>query len=163
MTKSIPKVSNYIASHTTYFLKSISHHERIYTLVADKHGRVIYPYKPIKIIRNTCKLHGSTYQASQLQAKQFFGKNKHKLPILISYDFGDPCIFFPLFSPSSPHNIWIAFQSIVNIVEHKEETIVTFIDGSEEYLPLHCKSFNHQYVRASMFYKHLILKRNSTL
>ncbi|MEK4424151.1 competence protein ComK [Solibacillus sp. FSL K6-1523] len=163
MLKNLPQVSNYIASNSTYFLKSISHREKTYTLVSDKHGKVIYPNKPLKIIRSTCRLHGSSYQASQYQAKQFFGKSKHKLPIMIAYDFGDPCVLFPLFSPNSLQNIWISFQSIINIVEHNDETIVTFLDGSEERLPLHCKSFNHQYVRASMFYKHLILKRNSTL
>lgn len=163
MTKNLHQISNYIASNSTFCLISHPHRSKVHTIISDKHGKVIYPNKPLKIIRNTCRLHGSSYEASNYNAKLFFGKSKHKLPIMVAYDFGDPCILFPLFSPHSSQNIWISLHAIVNINELGNETIVTFIDGSEERLPIHMKSFNHQYVRAAMYYKHLITKRNSKL
>ena len=160
MYKNLSPVTNYVITNSTFMLKSFAHRNRIQTLISDKHGKVTFANKPLKIIRSTCRLHGSSFEASKYQAKQFFGKNKNKLPIMVAYDFGDPCILFPLFSPLSPQNIWISLHAIANIKAKDSETIVTFIDGSEEILPLHIKSFNHQYVRASMYYKHILLTRN---
>ncbi len=163
MIKNLHQISSYIVTNSTFYLKSYEHRNKIYTLISDKHSKMTYANKPLKIIRSTCRLHGSSFEASKYQAKQFFGKSKHKLPIMVAYDFGDPCILFPLFSPHSPQNIWISLHAIANITGNGSETILTFIDGSEESFPLHIKSFNHQYVRASMYYKYLILKRNKTL
>lgn len=163
MIKNLHQVTSYIVTNSTFCLRSYEHRGKIHTLIADKHGTVTYNNKPLKIIRSTCRLHGSSYEASKYQAKQFFGKNKHKLPIMVAYDFGDPCILFPLFSPYSSQNIWISLHAIANITAKGTETVVIFIDGSEESFPIHMKSFNHQYVRATMYYKDLILKRNAKL
>ncbi|MGN7478805.1 competence protein ComK [Solibacillus silvestris] len=163
MSSNFPENSNYIISNSTFCLSSYEHRDKIYTLILDKYGKATSPYKPLKLIRDTCRLHGSSYDASKYQARRFFGNSKHKLPIMVAYDFGDPCILFPLFSPHSSQNIWIALNSIINISENGDKTIVTFIDGTELCLAIHMKSFNQQYVRAAMFYKHLLLQRNATL
>ena len=163
MTSNIPQNSNYIISNSTFCLSSYQYRDKIHTIILDKYGKVTAPYKPLKLVRNTCRLHGSSYEASKYQARRFFGENKHKLPVMVAYDFGEPCILFPLFSPYSPQNIWIALNSIINISEAGDKTRVTFLDGTEIHFAIHMKSFNQQYVRAAMFYKHLILNRHATL
>ena len=163
MSQNLHHVSNYVITNSTYCLKSHPHRGKIHTIISDKHGKVVYANRPLKLVRHTCRLHGSSYEAAKYHAAQFYGKNKHKLPIMAAYDFGDPCILFPLYSPHSQQNIWISLHAISNIVEHENETIVTFLNGSVERLPVHMKTFNHQYVRAAMYYKYIISKRNSSL
>lgn len=153
-------VTSYFASSTTFMLSSFTTNGKVHTLIHDKQGTVMFAQKPLKIIRSTCRAHGTTLQGAQMMAKLFFGDSRHKLPIMLSMDYGNPCVFFPLFSPHSSSNIWVNLQSIININERGEETIVTLTDMTEIVLPIHCKSFNQQYVRAMMYYKHIILNRN---
>ena len=104
MTKNLPLLTNYIISNSTYCLISYAHRDKVYSKILDKHGTVTSPFKPLKIIRSTCRLHGTSYEASKHLAKQFFGDSKHKLPIMVAYDFGDPCILFPPRIPSDPQS-----------------------------------------------------------
>ncbi len=53
----------------------------------------------------------------------FFG-NQHKLPIVVAYDFGFPCIFLPTYSPNSIHNTWIGLHAISNIIQSENGCIV---------------------------------------
>ena len=163
MISNVQENSNYIISNATFCLTSYQHRDKVYSLILDKFGETTSPAKPLNLIRNTCRLHGSSYDASIYQAKQFFGDSKHKLPVMVAYDFGDPCILFPLYSPYSTQNIWIALNPIINIRQHSDQTILTFIDETELCLNVHMKSFNQQYVRAAMFYKHLLIRRRAAL
>lgn len=163
MISNLTQNSNYIISNSTFCLTSYQHRDKIHTAILDKYGKTTSPYKPLRLIRNTCRLHGSSYDASKYQARRFFGDNKHKLPIMVAYDFGDPCILFPLYSPYSHQNIWISLNSIINISESGDKTLVTFMDGTEISLAINMKSFNQQYVRAAMYYKYLLLQRNAIL
>lgn len=163
MTRNLQENSNYIISNSTFCLASYQYRDKVHTSILDKFGETTFPAKPLKIIRNTCRLHGSSYDASIYQAKQFFGENKHKLPIMVAYDFSDPCILFPLYSPYSTQNIWIALNPIINIREQSDQTVLTFIDETELCLNIHMKTFNQQYVRAAMFYKHLLIQRRAVL
>lgn len=163
MISNVHENQNYIISNSTFCITSYQHRNKVHSLILDKFGRTTSPAKPLKLIRNTCRLHGSSYDASIYQAKQFFGDNKHKLPIMVAYDFGDPCILFPLFSPYSAQNIWIALHPIINIREHNDKTILTFIDETELTLNIHTKTFNQQYVRAAMYYKYLLIQRKVAL
>lgn len=163
MKNNLHEVSSYIVSNSTFLLRSHPNQAKVHTIISDKYGKSLYPNKPLKLIRETCRLHGSSYEASKYQAKEFFGDSKHKLPIMVAYDFGEPCVLFPLFSPNSSQNIWVSLHAVINIVPHNNETIVTFIDGTEERLPTHYKSFNYQYIRAMLFHKHLVLQRKKSL
>lgn len=153
-------VPSYIVSSTTFLLRPHISHDKIHTIIYDKQGKIMFADKPLKIIRSTCRMHGTTFTAIQRKAKLFFGNARHKLPILLTTDYGNPCIFFPLFSPHSPNNAWINLHAITNIKEVGEETIVTLSISTEVTLPIHYKSFNQQYVRAMMYYKYLVHQRS---
>ena len=155
-------LTSYIISNSTYLLSSVDTGDRTQTIIYDKYGISKIDQKPLKLVRNTCRLHGTSLEAATKTAKAFFGHNRHKLPIVISIEYGNPCIFFPLFSPQSSANIWINLHSIINIQDHGDETLVTFSNMLEKKLPLHCKSFNQQYVRAMMYYKHILRTRNAS-
>lgn len=156
MEQNMRYVKSYIMSNTTFLVSPVVVGNKIHTIIFDKQGKVKLAQKPLRTIRSSCKSHGTTLTAAQARAKLFFGNEKHKLPIMLTMDFGNPCIFFPLFSPQSEANSWINLQSIINITPSDSQTTVTFKDQSEVTLPIHYKSFNLQYVRATMYAKHLM-------
>lgn len=163
MIKPINSITSYIISNSTYLLETVTTNNRIHTTIYDKHGISKIDQKPIKIVRTTCRLHGTSLEAATETAKHFFGSNRHKLPIVVSVEYGNPCILFPLFSPHSAANIWINLNSIINIHEEEDGTRITFTNMTEKILPIQCKSFNQQYVRAMMYYKHILRSRNISL
>lgn len=155
--------NKYYITNSTYCLISQPISGKVFTEVLDKHGKTTMSYPPLRVIRQTCSLNGSTFEATTKQAKEFLGHNRHKVPIMVAYNFGDPCVIFPLFSPRSKQNIWVTVNAIINIEEVNESTLVTFVNGSERIFPVHLKSFNQQYVRAVLYYKNLILQRKALL
>lgn len=156
-------LTSYIISNSTYLLSSIDTEDRVQTTIYDKYGISKINQKPLRLVRNTCRLHGTSLEAATQTAKDFFGHNRHKLPIVIAVEYGNPCIFFPLFSPQATENTWVNLHAIINIESAEDETLVTFTNMLEKHLPLHCKSFNQQYVRAMMYYKYILRTRSASL
>ena len=156
-------VTKYIITNSTYCLISEPYRNTVHTLILDKYGQATVPFQPLRIIRHTCSLHGTTYEAAKHHAKEFFGHNRHKMPIMVAYNFGEPCVLFPLFSPKSKQNIWVAVNAIINIEPQNESTLVTFLDGSDRLFPVHLNSFNQQYVRAVIYAKNIIIQRNNSI
>lgn len=92
-------VNGYLISFNTYLLQPIQHDSKVFTHVIDKHNELIVTRKPMHVLRKSCLSLGSTYEAAKQSAKRFFG-NQHKLPIVVAFDYGYPCIFLPTFSPA---------------------------------------------------------------
>lgn len=153
MSKRLNVVDSYHISFNTYLIEPIVHGDVIYSRVYDKSGIVTVSRKPIYIIRKSCILMGTNYRMARLLSKRFFGNEKHKVPIIISHDYGMPCVFFPLLSPTSPNNVWVGLHAIINIRRLKDSTEVTLKDGRELVLNLNYSSFCTQYVSASMLQK----------
>lgn len=153
MLKNRTFIESYRISFNTYLIMPIKHGEKLYSHVYDKNGEYIVERKPLYIVRKSCEVLGYNYNHAKNFSKSFFGKEKHKLPIIITHD-GIPNVFFPLFSPSSPNNIWIGLHAITNIRRHKEFTEITLIDGREKVLHINYASFCSQYVCATMLQKH---------
>ncbi|MCH7320668.1 competence protein ComK [Solibacillus sp. MA9] len=163
MNRNSEQISKYYITNSTYCLISQPNSDKVFTVILDKHGKTTMSFPPLRVIRHTCTLNGSTFEATTQQAREFLGHNRHKVPIMVAYNFGDPCVVFPLFSPHSKQNIWVTVNAIINIEEMNESTLVTFVDGTEQIFPVHLKSFNQQYVRAVLYYKNLILQRKALI
>ncbi|MDN4492252.1 competence protein ComK [Ureibacillus aquaedulcis] len=158
MLKNIILIESYRISFNTYLIMPIKNGEKLYCHVYDKNGEFIVERKPIYIVRKSCEILGYNYNHAKNFSKSFLGKAKHKLPIIITHD-GIPNVFFPLFSPTSPNNIWVGLHAITNIRRHKEFTEITLIDGKEFVLPINYASFCSQYVCATMLQKHASQQR----
>ncbi len=146
-------IDSYHISFNTYLIEPITKEGKLYSHVYDKGGEYVVGRKPLYIVRNSCNVLGSNYNNSMKMARIFFGKDKHKLPIVITHDFGIPNVFFPLFSPSSPNNMWIGLHGIANIRRLKEFTEITLKDGKELIIEINYASFCAQYVSATMLQK----------
>ncbi|WP_431029205.1 competence protein ComK [Lysinibacillus sp. LZ02] len=154
MTRPHDFTPDYTINRDTYLLQSIRHGQKNHTLVYEKRGIFHVPKKSLKLVDNACKSMGSSYRTATERAKQLLADNKHKLPIVIGVDSGyQPYIMFPLYSPRSEHNIWIAYNAVTNIMNHKTHVTVTFKDKIDINLPVLISSFNNQYVTAAMLFK----------
>ena len=151
-------VNAYLVSFNTYLLQPVKHDSKIFTSVIDKHNELIVTRKPMHVIRKSCIALGTTYEAAKNSARRFFG-NQHKLPIVVAYDFGLPCIFLPTYSPNSEHNFWIGLHAIKNITPTQAGSIITLINDLEIELPVKYASISKQFVNASMLYKHYVEER----
>ncbi|HWK21910.1 MAG TPA: competence protein ComK [Ureibacillus sp.] len=153
MSKNASIIDFYRISLNTYIIIPIQNGKKTYAHIYDKNGEYIVELKPLYIVRKSCNGIGYNYNIAKKFSKSFFGKEKHKLPLLISYN-ESPNIFFPLFSPSSPNNIWIGLDAIINIKRLKDSTEITLRDGKEIVLPINYASFCSLYVSATMLRKH---------
>ncbi|MGE7090226.1 competence protein ComK [Lysinibacillus sp. NPDC048646] len=151
-------VNGYLMSFNTYLLQPIQHDSKIFTRVIDKHNELIVTRKPMHVLRKSCLSLGTTYEAAKYSAKRFFG-NQHKLPIVVAYDYGFPCIFLPTYSPNSIHNTWIGLHAISNIIPNEIGCIVTLKNGMHIELTITYASISKQFVNASMLYKHYMGER----
>nr|WP_106783781.1 competence protein ComK [Lysinibacillus timonensis] len=152
-------LQSYHLSFNSYLVEPMMHEGKLYSRVYDKSGEVIVSKKPIQIIRKSCLLMGTSYKAAREVSKKFFGPEKHKLPIVITYDFGNALVFFPILSPSSPNNVWVGLHSIINIRKSNDQTIITLKDNRELTVQINCSSFSMQYVCATMLQKHATSQR----
>ncbi|SOC35010.1 competence protein ComK [Ureibacillus acetophenoni] len=157
--KKLQTVDSYYLSFNSYLIEPIEHGDKLYSRVYDKSGEVIVSRKPLYIIRKSCDLMGSKYNAAREFSKRFLGDSKHKLPVIIAYDYGVPLVFFPILSPTSSSNVWVGLHSIINIQSVNDQTKITLKDEREIILQLPQTSFNNQYVRATMLQKHASNKR----
>lgn len=159
MPENINVVDYYHLSFNSYLIEPVKHEDKLFSRVYDKTGEVIVGRKPIYIVRKSCQVMGNNYKAAREVSKRFFGKEKHKLPIIISHDYGIPCVFFPLLSPASPSNVWIGLHAVTNIRRSKDCTEITLKDGKELLLNVNYSSFCSQYVSASMLQKYATNER----
>lgn len=159
MLENVIVVNSYHISFNTYLIEPMQHGNKIYSRVHDKNGEYVVERKPLYIVRNSCNVLGGNYNNARNLAKRFLGKEKHKLPIVISHDYGIPNVFFPLLSPASPNNVWIGLHAIINIRRLKDFTEITLKNGKIFVLQINYASFCAQYVCATMLHKYAAAQR----
>lgn len=155
-------LGSYLMSFNTYYIEPTRHGHEIYSRVIDKHNEVIVALKPMQIVRKSCLFLGTTYEATRHLSKQFFG-NQHKLPIILTHDFGIPCVFIPTCSPKSHANTWIGLHAIEEASPCKDGTKVLLKNDDELIVPATYSSFSKQFLNASMLHKHFTKVRKSLL
>lgn len=159
LNQNMKHVKSYHITNATYLLLPIPKGKRVvHTLVFDKTGCLYVSQSPMKIINASCRQMGSSYQSAKELSKQYFGENKHKLPIVVAMTYGDPYVMFPLMSPKSPLNGWVSFNSLINIRDQEGQINVTFKNFVDSNLDIQYTSFCKQYVHAAMLHKHLTAK-----
>lgn len=155
-------LGSYLMSFNTYYVEPFIHENQVFSRVIDKHNEVIVAKKPIQIVRKSCSFLGTTYEATRLLSKEFFG-NQHKLPIILTHDFGIPCVFIPTCSPKSDMNAWIGLHAIEQALPFKNGTKVLLKNGEELEISTQFNSFSKQYTNGTMLHKHYSKIRKSML
>lgn len=115
--------ASYLISLDTLALEPFRTENGMGTRIIEKGEIFTIPQKPIHSIRKSCSHYGHSFKSAVNSAKQFL-ENRHKVPIVLAYDFGKPLVFIPTMSPTSDHTIWIALHAIANIEPHEMGCIV---------------------------------------
>lgn len=111
MDKKISTASNYFISFNTIALVPVWIENKLYTRVIENHTEFLVRMKPSTIVKKSITFYGNSYKHATFFSRESIG-HLHKLPLMISHDFGVPLIMMPTLSPESEGTIWISFSAI---------------------------------------------------
>lgn len=101
---------------------------------------------PIKIIDNSCKFFGSSYEGRFCGTKNLTGIT-HKSPIIV--EESRKMIFFPTKSPRLDSCIWISFNNILNYKRENNNSVIKFCCGKEIKLNISYNIIDNQVLRST--------------
>ena len=117
------------------------------SLIYEDDNRYIIEENPYKIMDESCKYFGSTYEGRKNGARTILGA-EYKVPIVI--EDSDNLIVFPTTSPSSEECCWITLKRVKNIEKiDQNNTKIIFDNLVELIVPCSYRTIENQLSRAS--------------
>ena len=124
--------------------------------IIEENDEFIVNNSTMKIIDNSCKFFGSSYEGRLAGTKRILGIS-HKAPIIIEESKG--IIFFPTASPRLDKCSWISLNKISEYYKEKDEIIIKFTCGKTIKLKLSYSIIDNQILRANRLETLLSKKR----
>lgn len=117
------------------------------SLVYEDEQRYLVEESPFKIMEDSCKYFGSTYEGRKRGAREILGA-EYKVPIVI--EDSDNLIVFPTTSPLSEECVWISLKRVKNIEKvDMTHTKVIFDNNIEILVDCSYRTMENQLSRAS--------------
>ncbi len=117
------------------------------SLVYEDDSRYIVNETPFKIMEDSCKYFGSTYNGRKDSAKSILGA-EYKVPIIVEEN--NNIIVFPTTSPSSADCVWISLGRIKYFEKiDSSNTKIVFDNNMEIIVPCSYRTIENQVSRAS--------------
>ena len=117
------------------------------SLVYEDDSRYIVNETPFKILEDSCKYFGSTYNGRKDSAKSILGA-EYKVPIIVEEN--NNIIVFPTTSPSSADCVWISLGRIKYFEKiDSSNTKIVFDNNREIIVPCSYRTIENQVSRAS--------------
>ena len=117
------------------------------SMIYEDETQYIVPEKPFKIMEDSCKYFGSTYEGRKNGARDILGA-EYKVPIVI--EDSSNLIVFPTTSPSAEDCAWISLKHVKKIVKIDNcNTKILFNNGTEIIVNCSFRSIENQISRAS--------------
>lgn len=141
-------VEEYIVNRNTMaLLPIVLKDKRIVTRVIEEDDEFFVYRKPLEIVEQSCRLHGSNFFGRKDGTKELTGIT-HKAPIAISP--ADHLYFFPTFSYSRKECAWLSHFHVVNNRELPHGNLfITFINRQAIKLEISKGSFDNQLWRTA--------------
>lgn len=132
--------------------------EKDNSLVYEDDERYIIEDKPFKIMEDSCKYFGSTYEGRKESAKEILGA-EYKVPIVV--EDSDNLVIFPTTSPFSEECVWISLKRLKKFEKVDAcNTKITFDNNQEIIVPCSYRSIENQVSRASRLDYILRMRKN---
>ena len=132
--------------------------EKDSSLVYEDDDRYIIEQKPFKIMEESCKYFGSTYEGRKDSAKEILGA-EYKVPIVV--EDSDNLVVFPTTSPFSDDCVWISLKRVKKFEKIDAcNTKILFDNGKEIIVPCSYRSVENQVSRASRLDYILRMRKN---
>ena len=117
------------------------------SLVYEDENRYYIKEKPFKIMEESCKYFGSSYDGRKESAKSILGA-EYKVPIIV--EDSENIVLFPTTSPRSSECAWISLRNIKNIEKIDAGTTkIVFNNDKNVIIPISYRSIENQISRAS--------------
>lgn len=117
------------------------------SLVYEDDSRYIVNETPFKIMEDSCKYFGSTYNGRKDSAKSILGA-EYKVPIIVEEN--NNIIVFPTTSPSSADCVWISLGRIKYFEKiDSSNTKIVFDNNRKIIVPCSYRTIENQVSRAS--------------
>ena len=121
--------------------------EKESSLVYEDEERYIVEQTPFKIMEESCKYFGSTYEGRKNSAREILGA-EYKVPIIV--EDTDNLVVFPTTSPSSSECVWISLKRIKSFKKIDAwNTKIIFDNNKEIIVPCSYRTIENQVSRAS--------------
>lgn len=141
-------VEEYEINPFTMIILPEEYGSRTYSKVIELEEEYLSPFRPIEIVKKSCRYFGSSYEGRKEGTRQLTGIT-HKIPIII--DPISSIYFIPTSSPANPACIWVSHE---HVLFHKKvdshSTQVIFRNKKTITLPVSHHSFENQLLRTSM-------------
>lgn len=149
------KIMKYEVSNGTL---AIVPNEEENSLVYEDDDRYVIDQTPFKIMEESCKYFGSTYEGRKDSARDILGA-EYKVPIVV--EDSENLVVFPTTSPSSPECVWISLKRVkkfekVDIFNTK----IIFDNNKEIIVPCSYRTIENQVSRASRLDYILRMRKN---
>ena len=132
--------------------------EKDNSLVYEDEERYIIDDKPFKIMEDSCKYFGSTYEGRKESAKEILGA-EYKVPIVV--EDSENLVVFPTTSPFSDECVWISLKRLKKFEKIDAcNTKITFDNNQEIIVPCSYRSIENQVSRASRLDYILRMRKN---
>lgn len=147
-------IEEYEINPNTMMIKPITYGNKIYSQIWELGEELVSPFKPIEIIKKSCRFFGSSYEGRKEGTRQLTGIT-HKAPITI--DPTNFIYFFPTTSANNSECIWIAQEHILSYKRiDPANTRVVFKNKQSHSIPVSYNSFNNQLLRTALLKTTLI-------
>lgn len=132
--------------------------EKESSLIYEDEDRYIVDETPFKIMEESCKYFGSTYEGRKDSAKEILGA-EYKVPIVV--EDSDNLVVFPTTSPNSSECVWISLKRLKKFEKIDAcNTKIIFDNGKELIVPCSYRSIENQISRASRLDYILRMRKN---
>lgn len=129
------------------------------SLVYEDDERYIVHETPFKIMEDSCRYFGSSYDGRKVGSKEILGA-EYKVPIVV--EDSNNLIAFPTTSPYSDDCYWISLKRVKNIYKiDNNNTKIVFDNDKEIIVPCSFRSIENQLSRASRLDLVLRNRKNS--
>lgn len=121
--------------------------EKENSVVYEDEERYIVDDKPFKIMEDSCKYFGSTYEGRKESAKDILGA-EYKVPIVV--EDTENLVIFPTTSPYSDECVWISLKRLKKFEKIDSfNTKIIFDNNKEIIVPCSYRTIENQISRAS--------------
>lgn len=147
-----------VNSETMALLPHYDRYANLKTIVLEEYSHFIVPVAPKRIIDESCRYYGASYEGRLEGIKRLMGITK-KAPIAISAELG--IFFFPLESPKNDTCVWLSHSHIEEIVQNeKRQTQILFTNGQSFTVAASKNQVEIKILRTAQ-YRHLLQKRTT--
>jgi competence protein ComK len=142
------EMDEYVINSLTMAILPMTYGSKLYSHIYQYDEELHSPFKPLEIIKKSCRLNGSSYEGRKEGSRQLIGIT-HKIPITINS--ANSMYFFPSASPNHHRCVWISHEHVDSFKKFdSNSTLVSFRNKQSIVLPVSLHIFQNQMQKTAL-------------